>query len=162
MKNREMPLFSNTCGKLFTDDIVFASAHKENTIPLHRVKSIAFKKSVTKGSLLFIIMPLVLFGLPYFVKPDETFVKIFLYGLGALLLAVCLLKAEKKYTIRIRMHNGTFYTIRVMKENIKDAQKFVSQASKLINAPQTVITPNVVTTQPEKAPFSRSVNVLQN
>jgi hypothetical protein len=156
MKNLDEPLFSNTCGKLFNDSIVFASSRHENDISAMQIRKVSLRKSVTWGSLLFSTMPLILFVLPRFVK--DSFIQVLMYSLGVLLLAICILMAEKKYTIHIRMSNGSRQKINVSNHNIKDAEKFIGQAMKLIAAKRKETKANALDIKQKEAGYARPVN----
>jgi hypothetical protein len=130
MKNLDEPLFSNTCGKLFNDSIVFASSRHENDIPAEQIRKVSLKKSVTWGSLLFSTMPLILFVLPRFVK--DSF-------------------------IHIRMANGSRQKISVADHNIKDAEKFIGQVMKLIAAKRKETKANTFDVKQKDAGYARPV-----
>lgn len=154
MKNFEMPVFSNGCGKLFSETIVFASANKESVIKIEDIKSIVFKKSVAWGGMWLLGVPLSLFGLTYFVNNNDVFVKVFLYAVAAMFTIICLLKTEKKYAIKILIYNEPVRTIRVSKDNIKDAQKFVNHAVRVIMAKRAATKSVVVTEMVKDTVFS--------
>jgi len=158
MKNFDVPLFSNTCGKLYTDAVVFASVSKESIIPIRDIKNISFKKSVVWSSLFFIPVPLAVFALSCLVSNNDAFVKMFLYFIGVLFMAICVFKVKKKYTIYIRMENKSLYAIRVAKDNIKDAQKFIYKATELIKEQRALAKIAATAYKKEEAAFSKSVN----
>ena len=153
-----MPLFSNTCGKLFSDTVVFASVSSENKIPVEDIKNISFKRSVVWSNLLFLVVPLCVFALSRMVKNDDTFIKFFLYGIASLFAIICLIKVQKKFTIQIRMNNGALYTIRVSIDNVKDTQKFIDKATKLIKEQQAAAQNSTIAAKKEQAAFSKSVS----
>jgi len=138
MENSDMPLFSNTCGKLFCDSVVFASSKDEVIIPLQDIKQIAFKKSVLWSSLFILVLPIAVFALGrFFVSKDDAFVRGFLYTIAILFSVICVLKAEKKHTLRIKQNSKASLIIRVSGHNVNDAQKFVDKARNLLKQHQS-------------------------
>lgn len=134
MKNSHLPLFGNTCGKLYKDYIVLASANRERTLPLNSVKKIRFSKDITITSLLFMLVPGTLFILPEFFESDDTFIKALLYATGILFFALSIFKAERSYTVKIFTNSGSVLKITLLKENMRDAKKFVLEANKQLDS----------------------------
>jgi len=132
MKNLNLPLFGNTCGKLYDEYIVLASANRERTLPLNSVKKVTFTKSIAISSLLFMLLPGVLFILPYFLSSEDAFIKVLLYAIGSIIIAFSIFKAEQKYAVKVYTKNGSVLTVKLIKENMHDAKKFVSAAATLI------------------------------
>jgi hypothetical protein len=139
MKNSHLPVFGNTCGKLYEDYILLASENRERTLPLNSVKKITFSKSIALGSLLFMLLPCVLFVMPQFLNADDIVAKILMYGVGIVFLAVSIVKAEKKYAVKLYTKSGTVLKVRLIKENMRDAQKFVLETTKLLHKNKAAI-----------------------
>jgi len=132
-------IFSNSCGKLYPDKIVLASASKETSYPLQSISKLAFKKSFETKSFLFMLLPCTLFVFPRLLNSDENFIKLFLYALGVCMLVLSIVKGKKKYTLTMYLTNSTTRSVSVWEGNIKEAQKFVSQANALCASKSTVI-----------------------
>ncbi|MXN93259.1 hypothetical protein GR160_18685 [Flavobacterium sp. Sd200] len=130
MKNLQQPIFGNTCGKLYEEYIVLASANREKTLPLNSIKSIALSSSISLNSLLFMLLPLMLLLLPQLMGKEDGVIKISFYVMGCLFLVLSIIKAQRKYRIKIITSNGGALKIRVARENLKDAQKFTASVSK--------------------------------
>ncbi|MFP9098738.1 hypothetical protein ACLI09_06775 [Flavobacterium sp. RHBU_24] len=126
------PLFANTCGKIFNDHVVFASSMKERCFKLKEISKISFKKRYETGSILFALLPAILFFAAYFTNKDDTFVKCMFITLGILGIAVSLYNAKVNYTLKIVAVNGSKCSISVWEGNKNDAQKFVQSANALI------------------------------
>lgn len=140
---KNSPIFSNSCGKLYPNKIVLASANKETTHPLQSISKLTFRKSFETSSFLFMLLPCALFIFPRFLNSDENFIKLFLYSLGALMLVLSIVMGKKKYSLTMHLVNGTKRSVRVWEGNTKEAQKFVTQANALCASK------NTVTTQPQ-------------
>lgn len=163
MKNLDVPFFSNTCGKLFSDTIIFASINCESKVHLQDIKKISFKRSVVLRSLWFIVVPLSIFGLSQLVSYDDTFVKMFMYSIASVFTLICLLKVEKKYTISTVMMDGSVKTIRVSNDNIKDAENFTNKAAKCIKEYRANAKTTAIAAKIEEAEFSKSVtNIIHH
>lgn len=122
MNDNDLPLFSNTCGKLYIDRIVFASALKETSVTPQKLKKITFNRGITIGSIVIIVLSCILFTSPLYLPQAEIF---FIIGLLFLILSIA--KAQKTYSINLYMKDGTIRTISVWKGNRKDASKFVNK-----------------------------------
>jgi len=160
MKNFDVPFFSNTCGKLFSDTVIFASINGESKVHLQDIKKISFKRSVVWSSLWFIAVPLSIFALSQLVSYDDTFVKMFMYSIASVFTLICLIKVEKKYTISTAMKDGSVKTIRVSNDNIKDAEKFTNKTSKCIKKYRATAKTIAIASKIEEAEFSKSVTSI--
>jgi hypothetical protein len=124
MNTLDTPQFSNSCGKLFADKIIFASSDKETEIDLQNVKNAAFTSRPKFQSLVFMLLPLLLFAFPIFIHDAELFLKILFFGVGLLFLIVSVIKAQKNYTLSLYLKDGTSISINVWEGNRREAQKF--------------------------------------
>lgn len=159
MENSDMPLFSNTCGKLFYDSIIFASSKNEIVIPLQDIRKITFKKSFLWSSLFILVLPIAVFALGrFFVSDDDTFVKGFLYTIAVIFSVICLLKAEKKYTLKVKQNTRAILTIRVSGHNVNDAQKFVDKAGSLLKQHQSELKKRVADANKTEVAFANSIS----
>lgn len=132
-------IFSNSCGKLYPDKIVLASANKETSYPLQSVSKLTFSKSFETTSFLFMLLPCTLFIFPRFLNSDESFIKFFLYGIGLSMLILSIVKGKRKYLLSMYLTNGTKRSVRVWEGNTKEAQKFINQANALCASKSTII-----------------------
>jgi hypothetical protein len=132
MKDSLLPVFGNTCGKLYDDYILLASENNERTLPLNSVKKITFKSRIALSSLLFMVLPALFFVLPQFMENEDAFIKAFIYAIGILFIGVSIFKAEKKHSVNIVTKNQSVFKVRVISENIRDAKKFTQEANKLL------------------------------
>jgi len=153
-----MPLFSNTCGKLYTDAVVFALVNREFILPVENIKNISLKKSINWSNLLYLAVPAAIFVLSRLVRDDDTFIKVFLYCIAFAFTVICLVKVQKKYTIRISMDNGSLKTIHVAKANYNDAQKFIYKATELIKEQRALANNVAMANRKETEAFSKSVS----
>lgn len=122
MNDNDLPLFSNTCGKVYIDRIVFASALKETTITPQSLKKVTFSRSIAISSIVIMVLSCILFTSPLYLPQAEIF---FIIGLMFLILSIA--KAKKIYSITLYMKDGSTRTIKVWEGNRNDASKFVSK-----------------------------------
>ena len=141
MQELEIPLFSNTCGKLFADRIVFASANREKEILPQTLSRLTFTGSLTIGSILYMLLFLAIAGGALFINIATVF-KLGLFSMSMLLLLWFVLKGKRKYAINIYFKDGSARSIRVWEGNRKDAQKFVEQANRLFLTVSPVAVPD--------------------
>lgn len=128
MTNLEMPIFSNTCGKLFTDKVIFASALRETEIDTREIKNISFAGSVKTSSLLFLAVPAMLVFIPYFFfHESDVFLKFLVTVLGVAFFTIAVIKAQKSYRLKVNLKNGETITWNVWQGNMREANKFVEQ-----------------------------------
>jgi hypothetical protein len=126
------PLFANSCGKIFTDRIIFASSNKESGYPLNSIRTLRFKKRYETGSIVFSFLPGILLLAPYFLGKEETLIKALFIGTGLIGVVVSLIKAKVNYTLHVLTTSGRKNAISVWEGNKNDAQKFVDKANALI------------------------------
>ena len=123
-----MPIFSNTCGKLFADKVIFASALRETEIDTREIKNISFAGSVKTSSLLFLAVPATLVFIPYFFfHESEVFMKFLVTIIGVVFFTVAIIKAQKSYRLKVNLKNGETITWNVWQGNMREANKFVEQ-----------------------------------
>lgn len=133
MKNLEMPLFNNSCGKLFNDKIVLASSHKEDEIDLKEVKKIKFGFNVSLKSIMWALMPSSIFVLLYLQRQMLDTSMFFLLSFVAIGISVfSVVMAEKSYYVLIKLRDGENVRVRVSVDNKKDAKKFADMAIKAL------------------------------
>lgn len=125
--NTDIPLFSNTCGKLFSDRVVFASAIRETQIDSGDIKNISFGKRIRISSLLFLCIPAMFFVLPLFIHEAETFLKYSILLLGVVFFIISIVKARRDYKLKVSLKNGETITWNVWEGNVREAHKFVQQ-----------------------------------
>jgi hypothetical protein len=142
MQSLNSPFFSNTCGKIYPEKIVLASAYKETAYPVSNIKKLTFRKSFETTSFLFMLLPCALFILPRFLNSDETFIKYFLYAVGAVMLVLSIVMGKKKYSLNIYLADGSQRTVNVWEENTKEAKKFIAQANAVVSRKASVATQN--------------------
>ncbi|MEL1245277.1 hypothetical protein AAEO56_13455 [Flavobacterium sp. DGU11] len=122
-----MPLFSNSCGKIYADDVVFAYDNGEKRIAIEKIKAVNFDTRLTRKALLLLFLPLPVFLFIYLEKTTHNLLR--LMGLGTMLaiFGLAVFFAEKKYRITIIMADGSKKSISVSKANRKDAKFFLDK-----------------------------------
>ncbi|SFQ77159.1 hypothetical protein [Flavobacterium akiainvivens] len=126
MTTLETPQFSNSCGKIFADKIVLASAHKETEVPLHELKKVSFTSRPLPKSLFFIALPAVLFAFPFVTNEKDWFVNAIFIAIGLILMGVSLFNVNKKHTLSLKLATGNSVSINVWEGNLKEAKKFAN------------------------------------
>lgn len=131
MKKLEMPLFNNSCGKLFNDKIILASAHRENEIEFKEVKKIKFGMNTDLKSIMWALMPTSIFVLLYMQRnmldaPMFFLLSFVVIGISVFTVAM----SEKSYYVLVKMRDGENLKLRVSSDNKKDAKKFVEMSIK--------------------------------
>ena len=129
MTTLELPQFSNSCGKVFADKIILASANKESEVPLKDIKKASFTSRPHNKSLFFIALPAMLFVFPFFSGEEDTFINIVFIALGILLMVVSITQANRKHTLNVKLASGSTIGINVWEGNLKDAKKFTSMVN---------------------------------
>jgi len=132
-------VFANSCGKIYTDRIILASSNKESSYGLATVKKLTLKVRLETQSMLFILLPALLFIVPYFSDSEDTFARILFIGLGIALMALAIAKATKKYTLSIVMQKGPKKSIGIWEGNKKDARKFADMGNALLSKRSTAV-----------------------
>ncbi|RYJ41593.1 hypothetical protein [Flavobacterium beibuense] len=134
MKKLEMPLFNNSCGKLFNDKIVLASAHREEEIEFKEIKKIKFGFNVSLKSVMWALMPSSIFVLLYLQRAmldGAMFILLSFVAIGISVFSVVM--AEKSYYVLIKLRGGQNVKVRVSVDNKKDAKKFADMAIKRLS-----------------------------
>lgn len=128
-----MPIFSNTCGKLFADKVIFASALRETEINTKEIRNISFAGSISSSSLLFLSIPALLIVIPFvFFHESEVVLKYALTTIGVAFLIISLIKAQKNYRLKVNLKNGETITWNVWEGNLREANKFVQQVKNIL------------------------------
>ncbi len=127
MNDSELPLFSNTCGKLFQDKVIFASAVRETEVKADDIKDVQLAMSISAQSLLFLLVPLPLFVMPFFLQPTEGALKVCIAAIGCIMMAMAVYKARKEYKLRLYLKNGMLIEWYVWRGNYTEAHNFVQK-----------------------------------
>jgi hypothetical protein len=127
MNPLETPLFSNSCGKLFSDKILLATSNNESVYQLQNVHNIAFKTRPQIKSLLFLVFPALLFSFPLFIHDAAFFLKAVFFVVGILFAILTLTNLQKNYTLTLYLKDKTSRSITVWEGNRKEAQKFAEK-----------------------------------
>lgn len=131
MKTLEMPVFNNSCGKIFNDKIVLASAHREDEIDLEDIKKLKFGVTTSLKTIMWTLLPSSIFVLLYMERRMLDSAMFFLLAFVSIAITVVsLVMAEKSYFVLIKMHDGFTVRIRVAVDNKKDAKKFTDMCNK--------------------------------
>lgn len=125
-----MPLFNNSCGKVFKDKVILASPNRENHIKFDAIARLEFVTRVSLKSLLWVFVSSSFFLILYLERNLEgwLYAMIFLVAIGFTVLS--LVMVERNYHILLLMNDGSKKRIVVSKDNKKDAKKFVAVAMK--------------------------------
>lgn len=132
MQIDNQPVFGNTCGKIYRDRIVLATSNKESGFPFHEIKNLTFKQKFDPRGLLFACLPGAILAFPFVFKNEDTAIRIAAGVLGFLGVALCIFKAQKRYTLHMEMNSGKMIKVNVWHGNKKEAEKFVGKALPLI------------------------------
>ena len=125
MEMEMMRLFNNSCGKIFRDEVVFASSNRENHLEAESIQGLKLKGTVSLKSLGWVIISSSFFGILYLEKNLEGWMYGLIFILALIFTGLSLYMLERHYYILLVKKDGTQYKIRVDKDNKKDAQKFV-------------------------------------
>ncbi len=128
MTTLETPNFSNSCGKIFADEIVLATTYKESVVAVKDIKRVSFTSRPLPTSLFFVALPALLFVFPFFSKQD-TFLNVIFIGLGIVLMGVSLYNINKKHTLSFKLVSGESISVNVSPRNIKEAKKFTGMVN---------------------------------
>lgn len=132
MQIDQQPVFGNTCGKIYRDRIILATSHKESGFPFHEIKSLTFKQRFDVRGLLFACLPGALIAFPFIFKNEDTVVKVASAIIGVLGAALCIFKAQKRYSLHLETNSGRVVKVKVWHGNKKEAEKFAGKAQPLI------------------------------
>ena len=120
-----LPLFNNSCGKIFRDEVVFASSNRENHLKTESIQGLKLKGTVSLKSLGWVAISSSFFGILYLERNIEGWMYGLIFIIALLFTGLSLYMLERNYYILLVKKDGTQYKIRVDKDNRKDAQKFV-------------------------------------
>jgi hypothetical protein len=123
----EMPVFSNSCGKIYTDNVVFAFSNGEKELTMEKIKAVRFTERLTPRSLAFILLPLLVYPAIDHIKNFNGLFRVGGYVAMFGVAAMAFDYSEKEYSISVVMNDRSKMTIRVSKDNRKDAKKFVDK-----------------------------------
>lgn len=132
MDDTELPLFYNTCGKVFTNRIVFASVVRETEVNPCDIKNVQIIFTVSLQSIALIVVPTPLLIMPFFLHPSEKGLKLCIGVMGLLLIALAIAKTRKDYCLKLHLKDGRVITWHFWKNNLSDAQKFIENLKPLL------------------------------
>ncbi|MGQ2984465.1 hypothetical protein [Flavobacterium sp.] len=122
----DTPIFSNTCGMIFSDRVVFAFDNGEKQIAIPKIKAADFRSRVTPRSILLLFLPLAIAALMDLRGNFHNFHRAAGYGIAIALTLLAIYNIERKYRITIETEKGLL-SITVSKNNRKDARNFVNK-----------------------------------
>jgi len=128
----DTPIFSNTCGILFNDKVIFGFVNGEKEISLSEIKHARFREKITAGFWLLIVLPLPLYAALDYIYNYNGLLRLAGYCFAGSISCLAYYYAKKKYQIIIEMINGSTFKIRVSEDNKKDASKFIDNLTKAI------------------------------
>lgn len=145
MKKLDTPLFNNSCGKIFQDKLVLASANREEEIEFEDIKKIKFGVTTSIKSLMWALLPSSIFVLLYLERNKLDSAMFFLLSFIAIAITtVSLIMADKSYYLLIKLEEGLNIRVRVAVDNKKDAKKFMDIANRKISKSKRVTPLRVV------------------
>jgi ABC-type lipoprotein release transport system permease subunit len=121
-----LPLFNNSCGKIFGDKIVLASSNNENQIKSESIARLEFVGRVSLKSLFWVAISSSFFGILYLERNLDGWMYFLIFILALFFTVLSLIMVERNYHILLLMKDGTKRTISVDKSNKKDARNFVA------------------------------------
>jgi len=128
----DTPIFSNTCGMIFNDRVVFAFDNGEKQIAIPKIKAADFRSKVTPKSIVLVLLPLAIVTLMDFRGNFHNFHRAAGYGVAIALALLAIYNIERKYRITIETDKGLL-SITVSKNNRKDARNFVHKLKEVTN-----------------------------
>mgnify|MGYP006145011481 CR=1 FL=1 len=132
MEKLEIPLYFNSCGKIFEDRLIFASAYKENIFDVSDIGKVSMRKKLGFKSVLSLLLPFGLIGILYLERDLDFIVQATTVVLTLIFFIVAFVNTEMKYYIILQLKSTKNVKIRISKNNKKDAGKFVEKAQSLI------------------------------
>ncbi|MFP9113002.1 hypothetical protein ACLI1A_03620 [Flavobacterium sp. RHBU_3] len=123
-------LFSNSCGKLFTDCVVFATAYKETEIKLTEIKNVSFSWHFSRSGLAFIFLPLPLLVIAFYFPESDNALKFSTCFLGILFMVFSAINARRHFILKLALKNGESLQWNVWKGNQKDTRKFIKHLNR--------------------------------
>jgi len=128
MIKQDAPLFSNNCGKIYRNKVVFA-AHKQPIDP-QDIKAVSLRKSMSKGNIFFVMLPNLFFIIPFFVH--EFFEKLLFIAIGFGLVVITFFMTKRDSFIHVTLSGGKRYRFKIWYGYVREAQKFVDETRKLV------------------------------
>lgn len=125
-----MPLFNNSCGKIFSDKVILASPNRENHVKFESIDKLEFKTQVSFKSLLWVLISASFFVLLYLERNLEGWLYAIIGAVALGFTVLSLIMVEKNHLIMLHLNDGSKTRINVAKDNMKDAKKFVAIAKK--------------------------------
>lgn len=129
MTNTTNQVFTNTCGKIFRNHIIFAASNKES-YSYDEIKSISFSSQRKLSDLLFALLPSSLFLFTIFLKKDDTFLRALFIILGLAGVALTIFKAKTRYFIIVKISGEKSLTVRAVSK--REAERFIGQANTML------------------------------
>lgn len=130
MTNTTQQVFTNTCGKIFRNRLVLATPKHETLLSYDEIKNISFDKKRKKGDLLVALLPAVLIVISFFLKKEESTIKLLFIILGVVGIALALFKAQARYVVIVKKTDSRSITVRAAGK--REAEKFASQANGIL------------------------------
>lgn len=134
MKSTSTPLFTNSCGRVFSNRIQLSSYRGETTVKVADIASVSFKRIISRKGILLALLPSVLIAISFLVNPQNTIEKYSFLVAGVLGMALLFATAERKQYVHINFHKKPSKNISVKSHSIKEAKRYVSEASKVVNS----------------------------
>lgn len=128
----DTPIFSNTCGILFNDKVIFGFVNGDKEISLSKISHAQFREKITIAFWLLIVLPLPLYAALDYMYNYNGLLRLAGYCLAGCVSSLAYYYAKKKYLIVIEMVNSSRFVIRVSEDNKKDASKFINNLNKAI------------------------------
>ncbi len=123
----EMPVFTNSCGKIYADNVIFAFSTGEKKLITEKLKTVKFSQRITPRSLAFIVLPLLAYTVLDHIKNFNGLFRVAGYAAMLIIAGLASYYSEKEYSIYLVMDDGSKMAIRVSKNNRNDAKKFVDK-----------------------------------
>ena len=123
----EMPVFANSCGKIYSDNVIFAFRNGEKKLIIEKLRTVKFSQTITPRSLALIALPLLAYPILDYIKNFNGLFRLAGYAAMFGIAAFAFYYSEKEYSIFLVMDDGSKMGISVSKDNKKDAKKFVDK-----------------------------------
>lgn len=134
MKSTSTPLFTNSCGRVFANHIQLSSYRGETTVKVADIAAVSFKRIISRKGILLALLPSVLIVVSFFVNQQNPGEKYTFLIAGIMGMVVLFATAERKQYVHINFHKKPSKNISVKSHSIKEAKRYVSEASKVINS----------------------------
>ncbi len=130
MNHHENALFSNNCGKIYRDRIVFSTL--DESVATENIKSVSLRKSIGKGNLFFILLPCLLVGISFLMPKEDFIIKMLFIVTGVVFFAATLLNVKKRSFIVVSLKTGKNIKVTPRESYPREAKRFVDEASIVI------------------------------